>query len=158
MHHTFANVKIMFHDKTRFLLVLLKAPLFLKECPSVVELGEDEFRELLVFGSHLLVWVHREGSFPEHLLDVRMRHQLVHPALVPARPLPHDGVERAEQRAQVPLLSVRPLKDGRCHRVHLLHVLGLPHLADCPNWKNLRAFQTKKKKKKKVLYVWVNKN
>ena len=57
---------------------------------------------------------------------------LVHPALCPPRPLPYHRVERAEQRAQVPLLAVHPLVHRRRLGVHLLHLLRLPQLPDWP--------------------------
>ena len=56
----------------------------------------------------------------------------MHAALGPARPLPYHRVERAEERAQVPLLAVRPLEHGRRLGVHLLHLLLLPQLPDRP--------------------------
>ena len=71
------------------------------------------------------------GGLVTEILKLRTTY-LVHPALCPPRPLPYHRVERAEQRAQVPLLAVRPLVHRRSLGVHLLHILLLPQLPDRP--------------------------
>ena len=71
-------------------------------------------------------------TFDGLMIFLNLHSYLVHSALGPPRPLPYHRVERAEERAQVPLLAVRPLIDRRRLRVHLLHLLLLPQLSDRP--------------------------
>ena len=57
-------------------ILLLRRLLFLKLCPRVVKLSEDQFGDVLVLGSHLFVWVYSEARLAVHLLDVAVCHQL----------------------------------------------------------------------------------
>ena len=58
------------------IIPFLRRLFLLKLCPRVVELGEDQFGDVLVLASHLLVGVHRKARFPVHLLHVGVSYQL----------------------------------------------------------------------------------
>ena len=58
------------------IILFLRRLFLLKLCPRVVELGEDQFGDVLVLGSHLFVGVHREARLPVHLLYVGVSYKL----------------------------------------------------------------------------------